>query len=75
MMYRLLGLLLVFWIQNIIKRDAIKQAIQIAENSGIDSDVSLRLVEDNYLNNSEAFFELEIVITTILNAILAGYSE
>lgn len=59
----------------IMKRDAVKQAIQIAENRGIDSDVLLRLVEDNSLNNSEPFFELEIVNTTILNAILAGYSE
>ena len=58
-----------------MKRDAVKQAIQIAENRGIDSDVLLRLVEDNSLNNSEPFFELEIVNTTILNAILAGYSE
>ena len=58
-----------------MKRDAVKQAIQIAENPGIDSDVLLRLVEDNSLNNSEPFFELEIVNTTILNAILAGYSE
>lgn len=57
----------------IMKRDAIKQAIQIAENRDIDADTLLRLVEDNSLNNSEPFFELEIVNTTILNAILAGY--
>ena len=57
----------------IMKRDAIKQAIQIAEKRGLDSDTLLRLVEDHSLNNSEPFFELEIVNTTILNAILAGY--
>ena len=58
-----------------MKRDAIKQAIQIAENRDIDADTLLRLIEDNALNNSDPFFELEIVNTTILNAILAGYSK
>lgn len=57
----------------IMKREAIKQAIVIAKNRNVDVDTLLRLVEDNALNNSDPFFELEIVNTTLLNAILAGY--
>lgn len=59
----------------IMKRDAIKQAIQIAARRGIKSDSLLRLIEKHSLNNSEPFFELEIVNTTLLNAVLAGYYD
>jgi K+-transporting ATPase c subunit len=59
----------------IMKRDAIKQAIQIAAKRGIKPDNLLRLIEKCSLNNSEPFFELEIVNTTLLNAILAGYYD
>lgn len=59
----------------IMKRDAIKQAVQVAESRGIKLDSLLSLIEKHTLNNSEPFFELEIVNTTILNAILAGYYD
>lgn len=59
----------------IMKRDAIKQALQIAASRGIKPDSLLSLIEKHSLNNSEPFFELEIVNTTILNAILAGYGN
>ena len=59
----------------IMKRDAIKQAIQIAAKRGIKSDSLIRLIEKYSLNNSEPFFELEIVNTTLLNAVLAGYYD
>ena len=51
----------------IMKREAIKQAIIIAKERGLDVNLLLRLVEDHSLNNQEPFFELEIVNTT------AGY--
>ena len=57
----------------IMKRDAIKQAIVIAKERGIDINLLFRLIEDYSLNNQEPFFELEIVNTTILNSILDGY--
>ena len=59
----------------IMKRDAIKQAIQIAAKRSIKPDNLLRLIEKYSLNNSEPFFELEIVNTTLLNAVLAGYYD
>ena len=59
----------------IMKRDAIKQAIQIAKRRSISPDSLLKLIEEYSLNNSAPFFELEIVNTTILNAVLAGYSD
>ena len=59
----------------IMKRDAIKQAIQIAAKRSIKPDNLLRLIEKYSLNNSEPFFELEIVNTTLLNVVLAGYYD
>ena len=57
----------------IMKRDAIKQAIEIAGRRNIKIETLLRLIDLYALNNVEPFFELEIVNTTLLNAALLEY--
>jgi potassium-transporting ATPase KdpC subunit len=56
----------------IMKRDAIIQAIKIAKARNINPTILLRLIDDLAIDNSGAFFDLEIVNTTILNSELLG---
>jgi K+-transporting ATPase ATPase C chain len=59
----------------IMKRDAMNQAIKIAKTRDIDPTILLRLIDDHSLDNSGAFFDLEIVNTTILNSVLSGHTD
>lgn len=54
----------------IMKREALKQAPQIATARGIKLKTLLKIINDNALGKSPPFFELEIVNTTLLNSIL-----
>lgn len=57
----------------IMKRDAIRQAINIARQRKIKLEELLMLIENNYLANDSIFFELDIINTNLLNKALLTY--
>ena len=59
----------------IMKRDAVKQVINIADKRDMDVNLLLKLIDKYTLDNIEPFFDLEIVNTTLLNADLQMMDE
>lgn len=55
------------------KGEAILQALSISKSRGIEVDKIYKLIDQNTLSNQKIFFELDIVNTSILNAVLDGY--
>ncbi len=55
------------------KGEAILQALSISKSRGIEVDKIYKLIDQNTLSKQKIFFELDIVNTSILNAVLDGY--
>jgi K+-transporting ATPase ATPase C chain len=59
----------------ITRKEAMSQALNISKVRGIDVKDLYQIIDQHTLYKQKLFFELDIINTSILNAILDGYSK